>query len=260
LVDAETVANNASTAGASGLQGSAGSMLAYEHDVDIELPAAATLARADEVQAACAAQTHGACSVLSLQTSAGRPISAVIVLRAEPAAIEPLLTLARTGGTLTARRTTAEDLAPAVASTHERKEYLTTLRRELVDMGKAGGISVAERITLVDRVAQIDTELQGLDTQQREHQRRIETNRLTLRLISPHERERPGIVFDDLWLDVQQSFFDGISLAIATLAIGLPMLIAGFPLLLAFRWAWRKTGASRGRMHQPLPMKPEPGA
>jgi hypothetical protein len=229
-----------------GARGSPGSQLAYAHQIEIELAADAVLARGAAVQAACEQQAHGACSLLGIQTDGGDRPRAVLELRAVPEAIAPLIAIAAADGTTRSRRTSAEDLADAVAEVADQRAFLDSQRAELVRLLGRRDLAVSDLLALSERVARIDAELHALAQRGREQQRRIETNHLTLTLVSPPRDPAQEGWFEDTSLDLRQSIADGIVNAVDVLTYVLPLLLVGFPIALLTRWAWRRaTGAAR---------------
>lgn len=229
-----------------GTRGAPGSQLAYAHQIEIELAADAVLARAAAVQAACEQQAHGACSLLGMQTEGGDRPRAVLELRAVPEAVAPLIAIAAADGTTRSRRTTAEDLADAVAEVADQRAFLDSQRAELVRLLARRDLAVSDLLALSERVARIDTELRTLEQRGREQQRRIETNHLTLNLVPPLRDPADEDWFEGTNLDLRQSIADGIVNAIDVLTYVLPLLLIGFPIALLTRWAWRRaTGRAR---------------
>lgn len=229
-----------------GTRGSPGSQLAYAHQVEIELAADAVLARAAAVQAACEQQTHGACSLLGIQTEGGDRPRALLELRAVPEAVAPLIALAAAEGTTRSRKTTAEDLADAVAEVADQRAFLDSQRAELLRLLARRDLAVSDLLALSERVARIDTELRALEQRGREQQRRIETNHLTLTLVPPPRDPADEGWFGSTHLDLRESIEYGIVNAVDVLTYVLPLLLLGFPIALLTRWAWRRaTGAAR---------------
>ncbi|MCA1715211.1 MAG: DUF4349 domain-containing protein, partial [Gammaproteobacteria bacterium] len=79
---------------AKGMTAPQGALLAYEHEIAIELAAGVIPARLAEAQAACSAQTFGDCGVLNVQQQGGEHPSAGLTVRIAPAGVEPLIALA----------------------------------------------------------------------------------------------------------------------------------------------------------------------
>lgn len=200
-----------------GEQAKAGAFLAYEHAIRIALGEHDAIpVRIAAVRDACADERFGACSLLSLEQDSGRYPDGRIVVRIVPAGVEPLVRLAAEGGAIRSRKTSAEDLAQAVADNAKQRE-LTAL----------------------------DVQLDTAEQESAQQRRRIETNRLTIDFTAPSPdsgNSRIGNVLRNLG----DSFGEGVADAIEYVGYLLPFLVLGFPLLLLMRWLWRRATRPRG--------------
>jgi Domain of unknown function (DUF4349) len=158
----------------------AGSQLAYEHDVTIWSGGKDIATRIGKVRAACMAERFGACSVLGEDQTAGDSPSGTLKLRAIPAAIEPLVGVAAEGAEVGQRSTSAEDLADAVRDNGLRKARLESQHAKLAEIMARRDIKVEDLIALSHQQAAIEAELQGVEQDAAQQQRRIRTNLLTL--------------------------------------------------------------------------------
>lgn len=158
----------------------AGSQLAYEHEVTIWSGGKDIAARIGKVRAACMAERFGACNVLGEDQTAGDSPSGNLKLRAIPSAIEPLVALAAEGAEVGQRSTTAEDLADAVRDNGLRKARLESQHAKLAEIMARKDIKVEDLIALSQQQATIEAELQGVEQEAAQQQRRIRTNLLTL--------------------------------------------------------------------------------
>jgi len=158
-----------------------GSQLAYEHEATIWSGGKDIATRIGKVRAACMAEKFGACSVLGEEQSAGDSPSGTLTLRAIPAAIEPLVAIAAEGAEVGQRSTRAEDLADAVRDNGLRKIRLESQHAKLAEIMARKDIKVEDLIALSQQQAAIEAELQGVEQDVAQQQRRIRTNLLTLR-------------------------------------------------------------------------------
>ncbi|HET7845125.1 MAG TPA: DUF4349 domain-containing protein [Xanthomonadales bacterium] len=232
-------AGDASAPAVAGETAKPGSLLAYEHEVDVEVAPEAIQRRVDDVRAACNDARFGACSVLALQVAAGEYASGSITVRCVPAAVEPLVKLGVGADPIGRRTTHAEDLADEVARTSDRREFLERQRTELEAMKARSDLSVSELIALSQQAATVEQELQSLAQANAAQQRRIETNKLTLEF-STSRRSASSLDVGDLGDTFTESLSDGISEAASYLGYLLPLLLLAFPLALAWRAAWRR--------------------
>ncbi len=241
----KVVADPAGIAGIAGEAAKAGSSLAYEHSVDIELEADSVTDRAADVRAACREQRGGACSLLSIDERAGERPRVRLVLRLAPDAVEPMVVLAAEGGRTGSRTLKAEDLADAVIDTNRQRETLLAQRERLREFGARKDLSASDLIALATRAAETKVGLQEVERAAADQQRRIETNLLTLDLSARWEPQGRVARVVSAFGDFADSFVDGVAEVLDWLAFGIPFLLVAFPLALGWRWAWRRV--VRGR-------------
>jgi hypothetical protein len=216
------------------------SMLAYEHRLDIELPAERIPERLAAAHAACVGATFGACNVLNeIQYEMG---SAMLQVRIAPAGVDPLAALAREGGKIASRESKAEDLAEAVMDNRQQQEQLMNYIARLDKLTKNPDIKVSDLITIAQEQAKIQQQLKSLSQEAAQQQRRIATNLLTIQFSRRHDGTP-----ESLWGRLSKPFSnffghlaEGISYALSMLAYGVPVLLVGFPMLLLWRKAWRR--------------------
>lgn len=160
--------------------GGLAAMLAYEHRVEIELSAARIPAQTETTRQACASGKFGPCVVLGVETQGGEFPSATLRMRAVPAAIEPLIRAAGTGGEIGSRQTRAEDLAVAVADNTTLQDRLRKEHARLSEFQQRRDLSVADMISLSKQMAETEAQLEAAQREGAQHQRRIETQLLTV--------------------------------------------------------------------------------
>lgn len=229
-----------------GEQAKAGAFLAYEHAVRIALDERDAIpVRIAAVRDACADERFGACSLLSLEQDSGRYPDGRIVVRIVPAGVEPLVKLAAEGGAIRSRKTSAEDLAQAVADNAKQRELLMRQRAKFEELQVRKDLAVADRLALARELTALEVQLDTAEQASAQQRRRIETNRLTIDFTAPSaesENSRIGNALRNLW----DSFSEGVADAIEYVGYLLPFLVLGFPLLLLMRWLWRRATRPRG--------------
>lgn len=222
------------------------SMLAYEHSVDIQLPAERISTRLQDVRQLCETAKFGACVVLNVQDSGGDRPSASISMRMVPAAIEPTIAAAGNDGTLGSRRSHAEDLAVVVGDNRMLQARLQKEHARLSEFQQRRDLAVADMIALSRQIAETEAQLEGAQREAAQHQRRIATQLLTISLSPPGGeagRSEIGQAFSD--------FGEVLSLSTAWLiravAVLLPISIALWLLLSLVRWLRRRRLAKAAR-------------
>jgi Domain of unknown function (DUF4349) len=223
-------------AAARGEKQHSGSMLAYEQQLQLLLPAAAIPARLDAAREACEAARFGACNVLRLEQD---DTHASLSLRIVPDGVEPLVKLAAQGGEVSRRTVSAEDLADAVNDNHRQQALLQAQQQRMAELAARRDIGVSDLIALGKEQAELESQLQAAEREAAAQQHRLNTNLVTLDFMpigADSRASRLRISFAEL-LD---HFVEGVADALNTLGYGLPFLIIAFPLLLLWRWLWRK--------------------
>ncbi len=235
------------SASVSGMQSKAGAFLAYEHSLQFEIAPAAIAVHVSAVQSACNESRFGACSVLSIESSAGQHGSASLSLRVVPSGVEHLVALAGEGAELKSRETRAEDLAEAVADVASARDLLERQRVTLLSYVERKDLSVTDMITLSQQLASVESQLQQLSRDSAQHTRRIESNLLTLKWSSNVEwKDESSVSLSDSWATFTSSLAEGVDGAAEYAGFLLPILVLFFPFALFWRWAWRRaTRASR---------------
>lgn len=235
--------------GVAGLASKAGGFLAYTHTVGFEVDPDSIARRIAALQSACTDERFGACSVLELESTSGRAARGSIAMRVVPAAVEELVKLGADGTEVASRRTSAEDLADAVADVTDSRDLLTRQRAKLLEFSERKDLAVTDLITLSENLAAIDARLQSLAQDAAQQRRRIESNHLTINFASNAKWEdESDFSFVAIWDRFTSNLEDGIDGAAEYTGYFLPILVLFFPLALLWRWAWRwATRSSRGK-------------
>lgn len=227
-----------------GEQAKAGSFLAYEHTVRIDLDEGAIGGRVDAVREACGSERFGSCSLLSAELKSGRHIGGEVVVRIAPAGVEPLVRFAADGGAIQSHTTYAKDLAQVVADNARQRELLTRQRAKLEEFQARKDLAVADMLALTRELASLEVQLDAVEQQSAQQRLHIETNRLAIQFRATDESTQESRVFaalKGLWGSLNEGLADAVEYA----GYVLPFLLLGFPLLLVLRWLWRRATRSR---------------
>ena len=224
------------------------SRLAYEHSIELEIPADDLAGRMIELRFACLSERHGECEMLEFSESSGRGLLATLRLRVEPKAVEPLIAQASSGARQTSRVTRAEDLARVVADTRRQGDQLDSQITQLSELRQREDLSASDLLALARESSQLEAQLQANERESAMQARRLQTNLLTISFRSKVLPESTSSRLADAFSGSLDAMVDGLEEVIGMLAFGLPFLLVIFPLALAWRWLWRwATGARRGR-------------
>ncbi|WP_068826234.1 DUF4349 domain-containing protein [Pseudomonas sp. BMS12] len=222
-----------------GEQNKPGSYLAYEHSVGIELPAERIAERLTATRQACLEERFGACSLIGAEQSSGQYPSGELTLRIVPAGVEKISAFAAEGGEQVRRFTRAEDLAQAVADNRQQREQLLRQQQTLQQYQQRTDLSVSDLLALARELAAVEVQLQALDQQAAQQQRRLDTNLLTLNFSSRYQRSRMGQIGEAAG-NLLDNFTEGCVAVLEFIGYGLPFLILLFPLALLLRGLWRR--------------------
>ena len=226
--------------GVAGVASKTGAFLAYAHTVKFEVAPDSIAGLISALQGACNDERFGACSVLAVESTSGRHATGSIAMRVVPAGVERLVELGANGAQAASRRTHAEDLADAVAAVTDSQDLLARQRAKLLEFSERNDLAVADLITLSERLAAVDAQLQSLAQDAAQQRRRIETNHLQIDFASNAEWEdESDFSFGELRKTFASNLEDGVEGAAEYAGFLLPLVILFFPLALLWRWLWR---------------------
>lgn len=214
-------------------------MLAYEHEVEVQLPATQIDARLKQVQDSCLSGRFGACNVLSLQQRGGDYPQATLSVRIVPAGVEPMIAQAGDGGEIGSRSTHAEDLAQAVRDNAALQQRLQAEQRRLQEFQQRRDLSVADMISLSAKQAELETQLLAASQEAAQQRRRIETQRLTLRF-GALDGERSRSEIGEAFADMGSIFAAATAWAIRAIAALTPFALLGAVLWWLVAWLRRR--------------------
>ncbi|RNF82634.1 DUF4349 domain-containing protein [Montanilutibacter psychrotolerans] len=227
-------------------------MLAYEHRAVVELSADRIAAQATAVQKACNNGKFGACVVLGVTQQGGDSPEAQIEMRAVPEAIEPLVTMAGVGGELGSRSTQAQDLAQAITDNRLTEQRLRNEHTRLLELQARPGIKIEDLMSLSERMAQLEAQLAATTQEGAQHQRRIQTQKLTIVLTMPGSQQG-GSVIGEAIDDFAEIFATVVAVLIRVLAGVLPIAVVGIGGLWLFKLWRRRRGRNTANKAGPTP-------
>lgn len=212
--------------------------LAYEHEAGVNLPAADIPARLRAVQAACNDARFGTCVVLAVRQQGGDWPSATLSVRVVPAGVEPLIALASAGAEPGHRSSRAEDLAVVVRDNTLAQARLHKERERLLAFQARPDLAVADMIALSKQLAETESQLEQAQQTGAQHQRRIDTQLLTLEFQPTALQANRNEVWRAL-RDSGQTLSAGLAWTIRAALFLLPLLAVLATLVLAVR-RWRQ--------------------
>ena len=229
----------AAEAAAVGLASPQGAMLAYEHELTLHMDSEAIAARMRQVQDSCQQASFGDCAVLEVRQNGGDETGGRIRMRLAPAAVEPTIAQASAGSVVGARNTHAEDLAVQMADTQRSLDRLEHEHARLMEFQQRRDLAVADLLQLSSRLAEVETELGQLRQSKAQHQRRVDTQLLTLDFSGTTAGLGHGQIGQAV-SDVGALLAGSVAFLIRAVAVLLPVGVAIGGLWLALRWWWRR--------------------
>ncbi|MFD0725690.1 DUF4349 domain-containing protein [Lysobacter brunescens] len=214
------------------------SMLAYEHDVQVRLDADRIEPTLDAVRAACESKRFGACQILSAERSGGRYPQGALRMRAEPRAIEPLISSGGKGGEIVARNTIAEDLAVAVRDNTLLRDRLRKQHARLLEFQDRKDLKVDDVIALSEQLSRVEAELEAAERDAASHRRRLETQLLTIQF-SPHATQEGRSEVAEALADTGRMMAASTAVVVRVIAALIPVVIALVIGIWLLRRMWR---------------------
>lgn len=214
------------------------SMLAYEHEVEVRLDADRIEPTLDAVRSACESKRFGACQILSAERRGGRNAHGSLRMRAEPRAIEPLISSGGKGGEVVARNTTAEDLAVAVRDNTLLRDRLRKQHARLLEFQDRKDLKVDDVIALSEQLSRVEAELEAADRDAASHRRRLETQLLTIHF-SPHATQEGRSEVAEALSDTGRVMASSTAFVVRLIAALIPVLVALVVGIWLLRRMWR---------------------
>ncbi len=214
------------------------SMLAYEHTINIRADAETIPRHLANAQAACVRQKFGACSVLVVNQQGGDNPTAALTVRIAPTGVEQVIAIASQGAEIESRSSQAEDLAVVVQDNAALRDRLEREHKRLGEFQERRDLAVADMIALSRQLAEVEAQLQASERESAQHQRRLETNLLTLHFF-PHRSETGQNEIVQAFRDVGGTVSSGTAWTIRALAFLIPLLFL-LVVLVTFWRLWRR--------------------
>lgn len=163
----------------------AGTFLAYEHSISLVLPVDSIPDRIAQTQASCLSQKFGDCAVLNVSQQGGDYPQGSLTVRIAPKGVEPMIRQAGNGGEIEDRSTRAEDLAQVVQDNAAQRHRLENEHSRLMEFQARRDLAVGDVIALSKQLSEVESQLELTQREGAQHQRRIDTNLLTLNFRPP---------------------------------------------------------------------------
>jgi hypothetical protein len=216
--------------------------VAYEHDVELEVPSGQTLKVAGAVQQACAAVPEHGCTLLETSTRAGFDAGATIRMRVVPDGVNKVLRSLDGRGTMLRQSSKAEDLAEPIVDAERKMAMLTGYRDQLQALTRQRALDPEALIKLHRELAGVQSEIDKAATSQAQLRRRVDTELLTVVLVENAKTGGDSKVKRAVE-DFGEDLLQGVAMLITFVASTIPFALAGTVGYLA----WRRIRARRRR-------------
>ena len=220
--------------------------LATTRHVDMEVAPDAITSLFNATQAACEADTAGACVVLRSHLSTGQYAHADLGLRAAPAGIARILARLRVNGGMVSESAESEDLAAPIVDTDRQVAMAREYRDSLLALRAKGSNDIKTMMSVNEELARVQSQLESVTGERAHLQQRVDTETLTIGITAAGGNERRT------WQPLSRSLHefganlgDAAGAAITFIAYAIPWLCVLLPLAWVLRWLWRRRRAAR---------------
>ena len=221
--------------------------VAYEHEVDLEVPSNHTRQVFDAVQQACAALPEHGCTLLEASIRGGTMASANVRMRITPDGVNRVLRALDGQGKVVTQSSKGEDLAEPIHDGERKMAMLTAYRDKLQTLAGQRALEPDALIKLNRALAEVQSEIDNAATAQAQLRRRVDTELLTVG-IREHATASEASGIKRAVDDFGDDFLHGVAMLITFVASTIPFAVAGICGYLV----WRRVRAARRRA-EPAP-------
>jgi hypothetical protein len=216
--------------------------VAYEHEVDLEVPAGHTRQVFDAVQQACAALPEHGCTLLEASIRGGAMAGANVRMRVTPDGVNKVLHSLDGQGKIVTQSSKGEDLAEPIHDSERKMAMLTAYRDRLQALAGQRALEPDALIKLNRALAEVQSEIDNAATTQAQLRRRVDTELLTVAL-REHATASEASGIKRAVEDFGDDFLHGVAMLITFVASTIPFAAAGVCGYLV----WRRVRAARRR-------------
>lgn len=221
--------------------------VAYEHEVELEVPASHTRQVFDAVQQACAALPEHGCTLLGASIRSGTTPGADVRMRVTPDGVNKVLRALDGHGKVVEQSTKGEDLAEPIHDGERKMAMLTAYRDKLQTLAGQRALDPEALIKLNRALAEVQSEIDNAATSKAQLRRRVDTELLTVG-IREHATATEASGIKRAVDDFGDDFLHGVAMLITFVASTIPFAMAGICGYLV----WRRVRAGRRRA-KPVP-------
>lgn len=224
-------------------------LLAYRHTYDLRVPAANLAGLHTAHQEACAAAGGNVCRVInaSINDPEGDRPSGSLEIRARPDWIASFRArlgdeVSEAGGAIHSENTSVEDLTTQIVDGEARLRAQTALRDRLQGLLESADGPMSDVLAVERELARVQADIDARASVIAALRTRVETSRLTIQyhpIVGPASPVRFNPIMQALE-DFTDTLSEGVAAVIIFVAVVLPWLIVGVPLIFLVRWLWSR--------------------
>jgi hypothetical protein len=214
--------------------------VAYEHEIEMEVPSGHIPQVAEAVQQACAALPERGCTLLEASIRSGSDAGATVRMRVIPEGVNKVLGSLDGRGKILAKSSKGEDLAEPIEDADRKMAMLTGYRDQLQTLARQRALDADALIKLHRELAQVQSEIEKAATSGAQLRRRVDTELLTV-AVHEHANAGQGNNVKQAVEDFGQDLLRGVAMLITFVASTIPFALAG----IAGYLAWRRVRARR---------------
>lgn len=214
--------------------------VAYEHEIEMEVPSGHLRQVATAVQQACAALPERGCTLLESSIRSGFDAGAVVRMRVAPEGVNKVLASLDGRGKIMAQSSKGEDLAEPIEDGDRKMGMLTTYRDQLQTLARQRALDAEALVKLHRALAEVQSEIDNAATSQAQLRRRVDTELLTVAL-REHAKAAQASMVRQAVDDFGANLLQGVAMLITFVASTIPFALAGS----VGYFAWRRVRAGR---------------
>jgi hypothetical protein len=214
--------------------------VAYEHEVEMEVPSGRIRQVAGAVQQACAALPERGCTLLEASIRSGSDAGATVRMRVIPEGVNKVLGSLDGRGKILAQSSKGEDLAEPIEDAERKMAMLTGYRDQLQTLARQRALDPEALIKLHRELAEVQSSIDNAATSRAQLRRRVDTELLTV-AVHEHAKAGQGSKVRQAVEDFGEDLLRGVAMLITFVASTIPFALAGIVGYLA----WRRVRAGR---------------
>ncbi len=213
--------------------------LSYEYNLSIQIEKSGITEKYKALTTYCTSDSEHNCTILESNLSIGNYSYGKITIRISPKGVQPLLTLASSGGQTTSESIKVEDLSAQVFDTQKRIKLLQSYQADLLELQQQAKGNIDSLIKVSQEIANTQSQLEELTGNNEILMQRVNMNIINIHLSSLNENSFLQPIVDSLD-EFMSNLAEGTAVAITGVAYLLPWFIVLILLFFIIKFFWRK--------------------